>query len=88
MIDEMASFTVRLKPLVLTMSRDQRETYYDMCKTVETELIADRKRPFVLRDGHRLFIAERIIAEQPVDFNEAIRFYTPNPHTPKVVKDK
>ncbi len=81
------SIPARLKPLVLTMTSHQREAYNDMCKKVGAELAADRKRSFVLRDGHRLFIAERLIADQDVDFNDVVRFYTPNPYTPKLPKD-
>ena len=87
MIEEMQSFPARLKPLELTMTTGQRKIYHDTCKAVERELAADPKRPFVLRDGHRLFVAERVITNKAVDFNEAVCCYTPNPHTPKVLKE-
>ena len=70
------SIHARLRSLVLTMTREQRERYENVLRRVEAEL-----GDYTLRDGHRLWVAERVLAGQKADVNQAVEFYESSRHT-------
>ena len=77
------SFSRRAKRLLLTMTSEQRADYEHTIRAVDLYLNLDPKRPFMLQDGHRLYVAERVLTDRPIDINKAVEFYEPNPHTVK-----